>query len=62
MSKDLNGKKKMTDKVGYKKWTECTSKEEVKSIIDSSNAVYMIDQSVYNDQSQSMTIQIHFKP
>lgn len=50
-------RKKMRESVTYKKGTELTDNGQLKDIVDRSQ-----QQTVYDDGSQSLTVEIHFKP
>lgn len=54
--------KKSIRSVTYKKGTEMTNPEEIKSVVDRSSSVEVKNQTVYDDGSQSLTVKIHFKP
>ena len=55
-------KKKLVQSATYKKGTELTDIKELKDIIKASNVVYCKQQTVYDDNSQSITVEIHFNP
>lgn len=55
-------KKRMRESVSYKKGTELTDNGLLKDIVDRSLVVYAKQQTVYDDGSQSLTVEIHFKP
>jgi uncharacterized membrane protein len=55
-------KKKQVEMVNYQKGTEATNLDEVINIINKSDDVFILQQVVYDDKSQSVTIQVHFKP
>lgn len=54
--------KKMTESVTYNKGTEITDKTQMCTILDRSIVTYVKQQKMYDDGTQSVTIEIHFKP
>jgi hypothetical protein len=55
-------KKKLIRSATYKKGTEVTDIEELKSIIEAREIVYCKNQTIYDDNTQSITVEIHFNP
>jgi len=55
-------KKKLIQSATYKKGTEISDINELKEIIEAREVVYCKSQTVYDDGSQSITVEIHFKP
>ena len=58
----MSAKKKMKESVTYKKGTELTDNKQLKDIVDRAQTVFAKQQTVYDDGSQSLTVEIHFKP
>jgi hypothetical protein len=55
-------KKKIVQSGTYQKGTELTDIEELKSIIEANEVVYCKNQTIYDDNTQSITVEIHFNP
>lgn len=55
-------KKKLVSSATYKKGTEITDIESLEGIIKNREVVYCKNQTIYDDGSQSITVEIHFKP
>lgn len=53
-------KKKLVQSSTYKKGTELTDIEELVGILKFSSVVYCKNQTIYDDNSQSITVEIHF--
>ena len=54
--------KKFTSAISYKKGVEITDKRQLLDVFARSEAIYAKEQKVYDDGSQSLTIEIHFQP
>jgi hypothetical protein len=55
-------KKKLIKSATYKKGTEISDINELKGIIEAREVVYCKNQTIYDDGSQSITVEIHFNP
>lgn len=55
-------KKKQIEMVNYQKGTVSTNINEIIDIINRADDVFILQQVVYDDKSQSISIQAHFKP
>ena len=54
-------KKKEIQRIGYEKGTETTDNNEIINLINRCDNIFVLQQVVYDDKSQSITIQIHFQ-
>ncbi len=55
-------KKKLIKSATYKKGTEISDINDLKEIIEAREIVYCKNQTIYDDGSQSITVEIHFNP
>lgn len=55
-------KKKLVQKMTYLKGTEITAINEIRELLKRANVIYAKDQTIYDDDTQSLTVEIHFKP
>lgn len=58
-------KRKEQAAASYKKGTSFDTPEsliEIREILNRSNEIYLIEQASYDDQTESVTIKIHFTP
>ncbi len=54
--------KKLVQKATYEKGTEMTNPQELVDLVKRSTNIFVKDQTIYDDDSQSVTVEIHFKP
>lgn len=54
-------KKRILNKATYKKGTTLSDLSEIRKVLEKSSVVYIKDQTIYDDESESITIEIHFK-
>lgn len=54
-------KKKLIQKATYLKGTEINDPHELSELIKRSICVYIKDQTLWDDGTESMTVEIHFK-
>jgi hypothetical protein len=53
-------KKKLIQKATYKKGTESTDHNEVAKLVKRATVIYIKDQTIYDDNSESITFEVHF--
>jgi len=54
--------KKLVNRVTYLKGTEITQHNEMLDLLKRAKVIYAKDQTIYDDGTQSITVQIHFNP
>lgn len=55
-------KKKLTLQYNYKKDTKITNKQEVLDIIAGTDEIYIVQETFYDDGTESFKIEVHHKP
>ena len=55
-------KKKIKLEYNFKKGVITDNKEKIMKIISSTDEIYIVKETFYNDGTQSFTIQVHFTP
>lgn len=55
-------KKILIQKIKYKTGTEMTNLQELSDLLTRTLAAYVKDQSIYEDGTQSVTLELHFTP
>lgn len=59
----MNGKtKKIIKKADYKKGTIATDKNEIIKVIEASSEIEIKAQTIYDDDSQSISLVVHYLP
>lgn len=58
----MNKDKKIISIVNYKKGTESNNHIEIKSLIEKATNIFIKNQKIYQDKTQSITIEVHFIP
>jgi hypothetical protein len=53
-------KKRLIQKLTYKKGTEIRDLNEFRKLIKKTTTAYLKDQTVWNDDTESITVEIHF--
>lgn len=53
-------KKKLIQKATFKKGTELTNLDELRNLLKRTTTAYLKDQTYWNDDTESITVEIHF--
>ena len=54
-------KKKLVQKATYEKGTEISNLDDLRELLKRTTTVYLKDQTIWDDDSESITVEIHFK-
>ena len=53
-------KKRLVQKATYEKGTEITDLNELRELLKRTTTVYLKDQTLWDDDTESITVEIHF--
>lgn len=57
----MSKRKKIQYKETYRKGVEVNDRHQILNLIKKATHIYAKDQTIYNDETQSVTVEIHFK-